>query len=409
MNVGEALGAALKGAAAGMALGPIGAVAGGIGGLVLDLAPELGKWIFGSKAEATIAAVTQAVAGVSGTSDAVAATQTIAADPSLRMQLRVQLAKIAADRQAEADAAHNAELSAWLADVGNARATYVATRDATVPRLAYFTTAATYICTGGFVLALVLVRGIPESAIAVISMVIGHLWTAYGNVNGFYFGSSNGSERKTDIIAGQLSSTTTTTVTAPPDPPVTTTTTTDGPAPTPEVVPPAIPFPDWDPLDFDVAFAGIIGVEGGYVDDPHDPGRATNFGISAHAHPGLDIKGMTIEKAKAIYLAEYWTPLKIEKLHPTVAYELFDFAVNSGVSQAVKCLQKVVGTNPDGIVGYETTTRTAFAVHKQGADAVSAAFMAERLRFLRSLPTWPRYARGWTARVDAVEKKAETV
>jgi hypothetical protein len=411
MNIGEALGVAAKGAAAGMALGPIGAIAGGVGGLVLDLAPELGKWLFGEATGKTLAEVTQAVETVTGTSDAVAATQAIREDPQLKLQLRVQLAKIAADRQAEEDAAKNAELQAYLGDVANARSAYATTRDATTPRLAYLTTAATYLSTCGFVLALVFAKGIPDSAIAVISVVIGHLWTVYANVNGFYFGSSSSSERKTEILTGQLHKpTTTTTIDSPPAPPTTVTTTT-GPSP-PDggdapVAPGPFPHPPAArPLAFEEAFAGVIGVEGGYSSGENDPGGPTKYGISQRAYPSLDIKTLTLEQAQDIYRKDYWAPLQPDNLPAQLAYEMFDFAVNSGCGRAVRCMQRLVAATEDGVVGPHTLARIAAVTAEKGATTLASEYMAERLRFLRSLPTWDRFGRGWAARLETVEHNA---
>src|SRR5579875_3393257 len=73
--------------------------------LAVTVAPELAKWLFGSGAEKTTQAVAQVVQTVTGTSDPEAAQQVLARDPALVAQLRVQLAQIAAQQQAEQDAA----------------------------------------------------------------------------------------------------------------------------------------------------------------------------------------------------------------------------------------------------------------------------------------------------------------
>lgn len=106
---------AAKGAAMGSAAGPIGAVAGGLGGLVVDIAPEVGRWLFGSAGEKTAGLVAQAVETVTGTPDADAAQTKLKTDPEAATQLRVQLRVIAAQQQAEADRAAVAERAAALA------------------------------------------------------------------------------------------------------------------------------------------------------------------------------------------------------------------------------------------------------------------------------------------------------
>ena len=57
---------------------------------------------------------------------------------------------------------------------------------------------------------------------------------------------------------------------------------------------------------FDQAFAIVIGEEGGYVNDPNDPGGETKYGIAKNSHPNVDIANLTLDQAKAIYKTEYW-------------------------------------------------------------------------------------------------------
>ena len=60
--------------------------------------------------------------------------------------------------------------------------------------------------------------------------------------------------------------------------------------------------------DFDAAFTRLLGHEGGLVDHPADPGGLTNWGISQRSYPGEDIRGMTVERARLIYLRDFWGP-----------------------------------------------------------------------------------------------------
>ncbi len=80
--------------------------------------------------------------------------------------------------------------------------------------------------------------------------------------------------------------------------------------------------------NFNKAFELIVGLEGGYSDDPRDPGQATKFGISKRYHPNEDIKNLTIDRAKAIYLEEYWIPAKCDSTHSPMDICLFDSQVN---------------------------------------------------------------------------------
>jgi lysozyme family protein len=148
-------------------------------------------------------------------------------------------------------------------------------------------------------------------------------------------------------------------------------------------------------MNFDEAFKRLIGHEGGYVWDRRDPGGETNYGISRKSYPGEDIKGMTLERAKAIYLRDYWGPAGCDAVPDAAKFDLFDMAVNSGVSRAVKTLQHAVYETEDGILG----PRTIQAVQSMPATRLLARFNGTRLAFMASLPTWPTFGKGWALRV----------
>jgi hypothetical protein len=131
MNLTDALTSVAKGAASGAAAGPIGAAVGGLGGLVVDIAPEVGRWLFGSTATKTAGLVAKAVEAATGTTDADAAQEMLAQHPGAVSQLRVQLAMIAAQQQAEADRAAEAQRAADLAAVQAAMADRVGARSQT--------------------------------------------------------------------------------------------------------------------------------------------------------------------------------------------------------------------------------------------------------------------------------------
>jgi lysozyme family protein len=150
-------------------------------------------------------------------------------------------------------------------------------------------------------------------------------------------------------------------------------------------------------MTFDEAFERLIGHEGGYVNHPTDPGGETKFGISKRSYPGEDIAGMTLERAKAIYLRDYWGPAGCDAVPDGVKFDLFDMAVNSGIQRAVLTLQRAVGEVEDGILG----PRTLQAVQSMPAARLRARFNAVRLRFITDLPTWPAFGKGWVRRIAA--------
>jgi lysozyme family protein len=146
---------------------------------------------------------------------------------------------------------------------------------------------------------------------------------------------------------------------------------------------------------FDDAFERLIGHEGGLVDHPSDPGGLTKFGISQRTYPGEDIRGMTLDRAKALYRRDFWGPAGCDAVPPGLRFDLFDMAVNAGVRRAVQTLQRAAGETDDGILG----PRTLQAISTMPPARLLARFNGHRLEHLASLPTWPSFGRGWARRI----------
>ena len=146
-------------------------------------------------------------------------------------------------------------------------------------------------------------------------------------------------------------------------------------------------------MNFDIAFDRLLGHEGGYSDDPKDPGGETNWGVSKRAYPNVDIKGLTKQGAMQIYLKDYWEPLG--PAHPAVKFQVFDFAVNGGLMTGLRKLQSAVGVADDGHWG----PHSAEALASMEVNDVLLRFNKERLRYYTSLRQWPVYGKGWTNRV----------
>jgi lysozyme family protein len=104
-------------------------------------------------------------------------------------------------------------------------------------------------------------------------------------------------------------------------------------------------------LNFDDAFAKVIGNEGGLVNDPNDAGGLTKYGISKRAYPNEDIAHLTLERAKAIYARDYWHPAGCDAVHDLLKFDLFDMAVNQGVGSAIRAIQYAAGVADDGVLG----------------------------------------------------------
>ena len=119
-------------------------------------------------------------------------------------------------------------------------------------------------------------------------------------------------------------------------------------------------------INFKRAFKELIGIEGGYVNNPKDKGGETKFGISKRAYPNLDIKNLTLEKAQDIYYNDYWFALKLDYINEyNVALELFDTCVNMGIWKASTIFQEalnLLNRNErnfkdlvvDGVIGVKT-------------------------------------------------------
>jgi lysozyme family protein len=148
-------------------------------------------------------------------------------------------------------------------------------------------------------------------------------------------------------------------------------------------------------MTFDEAFARTISHEGGYTAGKGDLGGETKFGISHRAYPTLDIPSLTLEDARAIYLRDYWGPAGCDAVPDGIKADLFDTAVNSGVSRAVKLLQRAVGEAEDGILG----PRTLQSINAMSAPRLVAWFNGARLAFMAGLAVWPTFSRGWALRI----------
>lgn len=156
------------------------------------------------------------------------------------------------------------------------------------------------------------------------------------------------------------------------------------------------------PDRFDAVIPVILRSEGGYVNDSADPGGETKFGISKAAYPTVDIKGLTEEKAKAIYRRDYWEKPRIDRLPAPIDLAVFDAAVNKGPGVAIKLLQTAVGADQDGIIGPQTLD----AVTIRDPEATFRRYLAIRAIYYSRLGGFPRFGLGWMTRLMALAREA---
>ena len=152
-------------------------------------------------------------------------------------------------------------------------------------------------------------------------------------------------------------------------------------------------------LSFDQIFERVMGHEGRYVNHPDDPGGETNWGVTigtarANGYFGA-MRSMTRLQAKEIYRKAFWERAKCAQYHSIIGFQVFDAAINHGIGNAIRMLQRAVGAADDGKVGQETLG----AINAKSLDDVLVLFNAERLEFYTKLKTFDTFGRGWSRRI----------
>ena len=152
---------------------------------------------------------------------------------------------------------------------------------------------------------------------------------------------------------------------------------------------------EYAPQSFRVLIERILGHEGGYVNDPNDPGRETKWGISKRSYPDLSIAGLSREEAIDIYYRDFWKPLAA-KFPMSLGFQVLDAAVNHGMGNAIRILQRAIGVAPDGDWG----PRSKEALASMSPSMAILAFLGERLNFYTQLSTWNHFGKGWANRIS---------
>lgn len=168
---------------------------------------------------------------------------------------------------------------------------------------------------------------------------------------------------------------------------------------------------------FDLALAHVLEMEGGWSDDPHDPGGPTNRGLIVSdlaAYRGVNVtpanrprlvselKTITEETLRDIYHKQYWQPAACPAMPARLAFFHFDAAVNHGLKGAARLLQQALGVTDDGDIG-PITLRAANTSNT--AECIDRYAERRRARY-RSLPHFWRFGRGWLRRVDRTHAAA---
>ncbi len=418
-------------------------------GLAVNLLPDLARHLTRGAKPETSDLVVSVVRDVLGTDDPEEAARR-AEDAHLSAELRLKLAEIDLQARAQeaaaeearrrdeladlsarldADAARRAaelqELTARMGDQQNARDIF---RDLAIKESAYArgpVIVSTVVTVGFFTTLLALIWLMTagdrlnenSNLMQIVNIAIGALTAGFATVVSFWLGSSDGSRRK-DMNAIQTQTEnaaiqregveSTRRIVA--DQTRETAKLLDRVARAPQVTPPAAQGPQKDARQFTRCVDLIFRHEGGFVDDPADPGRATNMGITLGTLAAVrgtpvsreDVQNLTRDEARQIYRAQYWNALGCDSLPAGIDLVVFDFGVNAGVARSAKLLQQLVHVEADGEIGPITVgaARTIDPAH------IINAFSDARMDHYRGLSTWERFRNGWTRRTAEIREAA---
>jgi len=173
--------------------------------------------------------------------------------------------------------------------------------------------------------------------------------------------------------------------------------------------------------NFSNCLTHLLESEGGYQDDPRDTGNAlsdgrsgcTNLGVTQASmeewlhHPVTNsyMRNLTAANVAPIYKRKYWDACRADELMAGLDYVVFDVAVNSGPGRAIKILQGIVGTVPDG--GFGSVTMAAVSQFKgESLKTIINEFCDAHAQYYETLKLFPIYGEGWLRRVKVVRAQA---
>jgi lysozyme family protein len=144
---------------------------------------------------------------------------------------------------------------------------------------------------------------------------------------------------------------------------------------------------------------------------PGDDGGLTKFGIDFRSHPEVDIEKLNYEQAVEIYRKDYWDEAKCESLPYPLSLVHLDGAVNTGLTQQTKFLQRVCGADDDGKFGPKTLSLALKACEDRGVKEVCYDIVKHREKFYRDLaakkPDKQKFLNGWLNRLTKLKTEIE--
>lgn len=178
-----------------------------------------------------------------------------------------------------------------------------------------------------------------------------------------------------------------------------------------------VPYPLGLDRNFERCLPDTLLEEGGYSDDPHDPGGRTDYGIIQKEYdakrrqwglPTRWVKDITAAEYRTIYYTDYWLPV-CPHLPAGLDLETFDQFVNEGGHRAIVLLQLALRVHVDGDFGPETQTAVDAAVAGKSVVAVIDRYKVAREAFYRALPIFRYFGKDWIARSERIDKKADAM
>ena len=154
----------------------------------------------------------------------------------------------------------------------------------------------------------------------------------------------------------------------------------------------------------------VLKSEGGFVNNPSDPGGMTNLGVTkrvweeytGHEADEKIMRSLTPEKVASLYEQRYWRPTYCEVLPRGLDLLIFSMGINAGTGRSVKLLQSSIGRVADGVIG----PRTMELIKSANVADLINKFSQTRRQYYESLKTFPIFGKGWLARVDREESEA---
>ena len=162
----------------------------------------------------------------------------------------------------------------------------------------------------------------------------------------------------------------------------------------------------------------LLDSEGGFTNDPRDPGNklpdgragCTMYGVTQASWESFIGKRVTQEQMKQlapqsvapIYKKKYWDAVNGDELPAGLDYLMFDFAVNVGPGRAIKIMQSALGVSVDGVIGRITMK----ALRDASPEELIEKFSEEKEAYYKSLPTFSTFGKGWLNRIASVKEYA---